>query len=79
MRDNYPPGMTAADHDYLDGNINCNHEDGFTIVKLEEIVTDKESAFVCFEVTCDVCGETGYVTYDLVVDSNGDTEHQLEW
>lgn len=79
MRDNYPPGMTAADHAYLDGNINCNHEDGFTIVKLEEIVTEKESAFVSFEVTCDVCGETGYVTYDLVVDSNGDTEHQLEW
>ena len=34
---NYPPGMTAADHAYLDGNIDCEHEEGYTIKGLEEI------------------------------------------
>jgi len=79
MRDNYPPGMTAADHAYLDGHINCDHGEGFTIVKLEEIVTGRKSAFVSFEVTCDICGEIGYVTYDLVVDRHGNVEEALEW
>tara|TARA_R100000388_G_C7148118_1_gene113209 strand:- start:80 stop:319 length:240 start_codon:yes stop_codon:yes gene_type:complete len=79
MRDNYPPGMTAADHAYLDGHIDCDHTEGFTIVSLEEIVTDRKCAFVSFEIRCDMCNELGYVTYDLVVDKNGNVEEALEW
>ena len=77
--DNYPPGMTAADHAYLDGHIDCDHDEGYTIVSLEEIVKDGKGPHVSFEVRCNVCNELGYVTYDLVVDGNGDVEEALEW
>ena len=73
---NYPPGMTAADHAYLDGDIDCEHEEGYTIKGLEEI--DVRDGTVSFEVECDVCGVLGYVTYDLVKDKSGNVECQVE-
>jgi len=77
MRDNYPPGMTAADHAYLDGHVDCDHEEGFTIVKLEEC--DDHGGSVSFEITCDICGATGYVVYELVKDSKGNVEYYTEY
>lgn len=75
--DNYPPGMTAADHAYLDGDVNCDHEEGFTVIKLEEL--DDVGGVVSFEVECKICGATGYVSYDLLKNSKGEVEHVLEY
>ncbi len=75
--DNYPPGMTAADHAYLDGDVNCDHNEGFTVIKLEEL--DDVGGFVSFEVECKICGSSGYVSYDLVKDSKGNVEYHLEF
>ena len=75
--DNYPPGMTAADHAYLDGDIDCDHDEEFTIVGLEEL--DVKSGYVSFEVTCNLCGEVGYVYYDLLKNTSGEVVPTLEW
>jgi hypothetical protein len=74
---NYPPGMTADDHAYLDGDVKCNHNEGFTVTKLEEL--DDTGGFVSFEVECKICTATGYVSYDLVKDNMGNVEYELEY
>tara|TARA_R100001509_G_scaffold75890_1_gene42476 strand:- start:1197 stop:1451 length:255 start_codon:yes stop_codon:yes gene_type:complete len=72
MRDapsNYPDGMTAADHAYLDGDHPpCEHESWVIDTSsnpVEEYFNDSEAeGTIMLRVICEDCNTIGYVEYE---------------
>mgnify|MGYP003645233905 FL=1 len=61
---NYPPGMTAADHAYIDGrHPPCKHEEW--IVDSSDAVEDYHSSKgdIILRIVCVDCNAHGYATY----------------
>lgn len=78
MQDNYPPGMTTADHAYLDEDYPpCEHDQGFSIIGLEEL--DDIKGEVSIRIRCEICNQEGYAVYKLLKDSEGKIEPETEW